>query len=233
MATYGVDFSRWQSRVNPQKLIDFGIAFAIIKCGEVWIHRLGAPATDDAMFDYNMPALDKSGLPCGSYYYYHPSAGNSKQLRHFESLWNRYPQDFPPVLDIEDTDGFGQYEVQRQVKVMLDGMEEISGRIPIIYTRNGFWVNQVGNPSWSDKYSFWLAQYPKLTNRSVKNIIMHQFDDKFKVPGCPTMDGNYWLGTKEELFDLTNKKIDIKEIKKIKRNVFALPRANRRLWEQA
>jgi len=232
-----VDYSRWQSRIKPEKLIAFGISAAIVKAGEVWINYSEKPATDDKQFDYNMPALSSAGLPHGSYYYYHPSAGDSKQLRHYEELWKRHPHDFPPVLDVEDTDGMGQYEIQRRMKVMLEGMEEISGRKPIIYTRNGFWVNQVGNPKWSDDYQFWLAQYPKLTNRSVKNIIMHQFTDKLAIPGCPTMDGNYWLGSDYDFYEMVRPNggavPQINQIieSRIKKNIFALSRKNRQWLE--
>ena len=230
-----VDYSKWQSRVNPNKLMAFGVSAAIVKCGEVWINYTDKPATDDAQYDNNMVALRDAELPHGSYYYYHPSAGNSKQLRHYQSLWERHEHDFPPVLDVEDTDGLNPYEVQRQVKVMLEGMEEISGRKPIIYTRNGFWVNQVGNPLWSDDYQFWLAQYPKLTNKSVKNIIMHQFTDKLAVPGCPAMDGNYWIGTDYDFYEMVRphggSMPSIEHIKnnRIKKRIFVLSRANR-MW---
>jgi hypothetical protein len=108
---------------------------------------------------------------------------------------------------------------------------------PVIYTRNGFWVNQVGNPDWSDEYAFWLAQYPKLTSVSVKHVIMHQFTDRLAIPGCPSMDGNYWLGNEPEFYELLADKdiipFAIEQVaeNRIKRNIFAMSRKNRQWLE--
>jgi lysozyme len=228
----GVDYSKWQGRINPQKLINFGIAFAIVKCGE-YLTYYDDPEFDDKYYDYNMYGLELVDLPHGSYYFYHPKAGNTKQLRHFERLWKANPHDFPPVLDVEAHDGLSPAEVARQIKVMLEGMEEISGRQPIIYTSPGFWNSYAYNPDWSDEYKFWVAQYPKLTTTIFKNVIMHQFTDKGAIPGCPTIDLNYWLGTEEELRELTEKEITIVQIaeNRIKNKIFAISKINRQWLE--
>jgi hypothetical protein len=66
------------------------------------------------------------------------------------------------------------------------------------------------------------------------NIIMWQFTDKIKISGCPTMDGNWWMGTEEELRQFTNTEITIKKIEenRIKKNIWSLSRANRRWIEE-
>jgi len=232
MAILGVDISHWQGRIGHHKLAKFGIAFAFVKCGEYRSERK-EPEVDDDKFLYNMEGLDAVGIPHGAYYFYHPGVGNAKQLRHFERLWKAYPQDFPPVLDCEANDGFEPYEVQRQIKVMLDGIEQFSGKEPIIYTSPGFWNSFAGNPKWSDDYLFWVAQYPKLDTKIFKNVIIHQYTDKGLIPGCPTIDMNYWLGTEEELRAMTRKEITIQEIaqNRIRKRGFSLSRANRQWLE--
>jgi len=160
----------------------------------------------------------------------------SNQARHYKRLWSAYPK-YPIILDVEDTQKVQPKEMARRVKIMLDSMEEFSGMKPVIYTRNGFWVNQVGNPDWSDDYMFWLAQYPKLTNKSMQNVIMHQFTDRLSIPGCPAMDGNYWLGTEAEFYELLSDKeiipyaIEQIEENRIKKSIFALSRKNRQWLE--
>ena len=227
----GVDISHWQSRIGHHKLVKFGIAFAFVKCGEYY----NKEETDDDKFAYNIEGLDAVGIPHGLYYFYHPGAGNDKQLRHFERLWKLYPQDFPPALDCEAHDGFNPYEVQRQIKVMLEGMTEITGRQPIIYTSPGFWNSYAYNPSWSDEYQFWVAQYPKLTTKLFKNIIMHQFTDKGAIPGCPTVDLNYWKGSDYDFYEMicpnggTVPQINQIEQNRLKKRIFALSRKNR-MW---
>ncbi len=225
----GVDVSHWQGRIGHQKLKNFGITFGFGKGGQYY----NGEEYDDDKFLYNMEGFEINKILHGMYYFYDPKAGNDKQARHFKRLWNLYRQDFPPVLDCEADSGLGQYEVQRQIKVMLERMEEISGRKPIIYTSPGFWNSKVGNPIWSDGYSFWVAQYPKLTSTLFKDVIMHQYTDKGAIPGCPTVDMNYWLKTEEELRKITQKEIMVEQITEnhIKNRVFALSRENRKWLE--
>lgn len=225
----GVDVSHWQARISHQKLKNFGIAFGIAKAGQYY----NGSEYDDDKFSYNTEGFEAVGIPHSMYYFYHPAVGDDKQARHFEKLWKLHEQDFPPVLDCECDDKLGQYEIQRRTKNMLEKMEEIAGVRPIIYTSPGFWGSYVGNPVWSDGYKFWVAQYPKLTSTLFKNAIMHQFTDKGAVPGCPTVDLNYWLGTEEEFRKFTKKEITIQQIEenRIKNKFFALSRANRQWLE--
>jgi lysozyme len=228
----GVDYSHWQKKVDPYKLIAADIAFAVVKAGQYY---KGKTLTDSEYYS-NMDKLEEAQLPHGSYYYFQPAESLSAQAKHYELLRSTYPK-YPIILDVEDAQKVPPKELARRVKVMLDSMEEFSGHKPVIYTRNGFWVNQVGNPNWSDDYQFWLAQYPKLTNISVKHVIMHQFADKLKIPGCPSMDGNYWLGSEAEFYGLLADKDNIPyaveqiENDRVRKNIFALSRANRKWLE--
>jgi lysozyme len=230
----GVDISHWQGSVDAQKLKDYGVAFAIVKMGEYYAGR----EYDDSRYGYNMFALEEVGIPHSSYYFYHPAVGNSKQLRHFERLYKEHEHDFAPVLDVEAHDGMGAYSIARQVKVMLEGMEEICGEKPIVYTNALWWDYYAGDPLWGGGYKFWLAQYNyKMTNwtETIKdNIIMWQFTDRIKIPGCSGMDGNYWMGSEEEFRDFVNKDITIQQIEenRIKKKIFALSRANRNWIEK-
>lgn len=252
---YIVDFCHYQKGVDPQKLIAGGVSAAIVKDGETWVHYKGKnynylgefvekPAIDDEYYDENMKRLQENSLPCGSYYYYHPSAGNNKQLNHWKSLWERHEHNFPPILDCEDHDGItNKNEVARQIRVMLEGMAKFSGRQPIVYTRSGWWNYYAGDPDFGRDYMFWLAQYStKFTLRGTEkiknNVIMWQFTDRAKIPGCPTMDGNWWTKSEEEFYELTHKfedgvphQVQYIEANRVKKNIFALSRANRRWLE--
>lgn len=246
----GVDYSHWQAGVDPQKLIDSGVSFAIVKAGE-YVSGYEKRADKDPYYedDYyvaNMRALEKAGIPHGSYFFYHPKVGNSKQLRHFEALYKKCKHDFPPILDCEAEDGMFRWaydtetaqEIARRIRVMLEGMRDISGRQPIIYTTSTWWSYYAGDPDYGRDYPFWLAQYnvkmDRWTAKIKDNIIMWQFTDKIKISGCPTMDGNWWMGTEEELRQFTNTEITIKKIEenRIKKNIWSLSRANRRWIEE-
>lgn len=225
-----IDISHWQGRLNMMKLQNFGVSAVIAKAGQ-WYNNA---EYDDDKFDYNMTELEKIGMLHGLYYFYHPKAGNSKQLRHFSRLWNSRKQDFPAFLDCEAHDGLPPAEVDRQTKVMLEGMADITGRKPVIYTSQGYWNSRAYNPDWSDEYAFWVAQYPKLESKLFKNVILHQFTDKGKIPGCPVLDMNYWLAGEEafrEYAQTTTTPETVAE-NRIRKNIFALSRANRNWIEK-
>lgn len=231
----GVDYSHWQKGVDPAKLIAAGVSYAIVKAGEYY----RSDEHDDDRYASNMTALSSAGLPHSSYYFYHPGAGNSRQARHWQRLYESYPHDMPPVLDCEAHDGMlNTTEVARQIRVMLEYMARISGRQPIIYTTAPWWSHYAGDPAFGADYPFWLAQYNTQLTRwtaTIKpNIVMWQWTDRLKLPGCPTMDGNYWMSTDE----LYNEYIGADGLpahvadQRQRKNIWSLSRANRQWLER-
>jgi lysozyme len=203
MAIKGVDFSHWQARVNCQKLAKAGIKFAFVKAGEVHIKNAAKPAVDDDMHDRNIAELKAAGIICGDYYYYHPSIGASKQARHYAAIRARNEPDLPPVIDIEDSDALKPAEVARQLLAFYQEIVNRTGRQPIIYSRNGFLVNNCGNPAWPAGTLFWIARYSTtigdLSPRIKPGVIIWQYTDKLRLPGCPLMDGNVWMAPESDL----------------------------------
>jgi lysozyme len=144
----GVDQSHWQSKLNAEKLKANNVKFVFVKAGEVWVTSNGKPAVDDHEHDRSIRELKRVGIPCGDYYYWHPSAGASLQVRQYAEIYNRTKPDLPPVIDIEDTDGYKPTDVKRQLFAFIDGLRKVIDRPVIIYSRNGFIVNQIGDPTW-------------------------------------------------------------------------------------
>ena len=209
MTILGVDFSHWQSKPDCQKLADNGVKFAIVKAGEVLVRKPNKPLYFDGQHDRNIIKLNEAGVICGDYYYFHPSAGASKQANHYAEIYNRMKPDLPPVIDIEDKDGMLPKDVAKQLLVFIDELKKRTNRQPIIYSRNGFLVNECGNPDWPDGTLFWIARYSTqigdLSPKIKPNVVMWQFTDRIKLPGLPVMDGNYWLRDLAELSALVNK----------------------------
>ena len=249
----GADHSHWQKGIDPYKLIANGISFDIVKNGEYvskYENTNKDPYYEDDYYAINMQLLEEAELPHGSYFFYHPKVGNSKQLRLFESLYTKFKHDFPPILDLEAHDGMFRWEydtemakkIANNIFVMLEGMEKIAGRKPIIYTTASFWSYYVGDPNYGADYKFWLAQYnvkmTRWTQKIKDNIIMWQFTDKLAIPGCPAMDGNYWMGTEAEFYTMINKNdgtipYQVEQItqNRIKKRIFALSKKNRQWLE--
>lgn len=202
----GVDFSHWQSLVSADKLRTNDVAFAFVKAGEVLVTKPNKPLYKDNLHDRNISELKRAGILCGDYYYFHPSAGASKQARHYAELYLKNPPHLPPVIDTEDTDRLPSAEVGRQLLAFIGEVTQRIGRQPIIYSRNGFLVSQAGNPDWPPGTLFWIARYDKkigdLSPKIKPNVVMWQYTDRLKLPGLPLMDGNYWLRSMEELKQL-------------------------------
>jgi lysozyme len=201
----GVDFSHWQGKPDCQKLKDNGVRFAIVKAGEVLVNRPNKPLYFDDKHDRNIAQLKAVGIPCSSYYYFHPSAGASKQANHYASIWKKNPPDLPPVIDCEDSDGYAPKDVSRQLLAFIEEIKTHIGITPIIYSRNGFLVNNCGNPDWPTGTKFWIARYGQtigsLSPKIKDNTIIWQYTDRMKLPGLPTLDGNYWIKSDQEFND--------------------------------
>jgi GH25 family lysozyme M1 (1,4-beta-N-acetylmuramidase) len=201
----GVDFSHWQGKPDCQKLKDNGVKFAIVKAGEVYIKNASKPAVTDDMHDRNIRELKRVGVICGDYYYFHPSAGASKQANHYAQVYLKNKPDLPPVIDIEDSDGYLPKDVGRQLLAFIDAIKQKIGIQPIIYSRNGFLVNNCGNPDWPAGTKFWIARYGQtigsLSPKIKDNTIIWQYTDRLKLPGLPAMDGNFWLKSEQEFID--------------------------------
>lgn len=204
----GVDYSHWQAKVNTDKLKDNGVQFAIAKAGEVYIKQILKPVIKDEQHDRNIRELKRAEIICGDYYYFHPSAGASKQARHYAEIRAKNIPDLPPIIDIEDNDKMKPADVGKQLLVFIAELKARTGEQPIIYSRNGFLVNQCGNIDYSSGTLFWIARYGKtvgdLSPKIKPNVVMWQYTDKLKLPGLPQMDGNYWLLSMEELQGLAN-----------------------------
>jgi len=205
----GVDFSHWQSKVDFSKLVANDIEFAIFKAGEIPTGSKIEYADD--MYARNMREAKEYGIISGAYYFFHPAIGASRQARHFLNLMDAYGwPDLPPVIDVEAKDARDPITISSVLKAMIDAMmadpryeERYSWQKPIIYSRWGFLVNEVGNPAWLKDHYLWLAQYNTTLTykpKDMSNVIMWQYTDRLRLPGIGVnLDGNYWLKSREEL----------------------------------
>jgi len=221
---HGIDISHWTGKVDFTKLVVNGIQFAIFKAGEVPT-RSKKEFLDDK-YERNIREAKAHGIISGAYYYFHPSIGASRQARHFDKIMQVYGMpDLPPVIDVEDTDKMEPQDIAKVLRSMVMSLSEKGYKDIIVYSRWGFLVNQMGEPDWLQNgfeyldqeedsgkviekhvnIYLWLAQYnTKLTKKpaDMSNVIMWQYTDRLALPGCPPLDGNYWLKSEKELNEL-------------------------------
>lgn len=203
----GIDISHWQANIDFAKLAKNDIRFAIFKAGEV---PTGSRREfTDGKYERNISEAAKHGIISGAYYFFHPSIGASRQARHFATVMDNFGHpDLPPVIDVEVNDNLGPPKVASALKGMIDALLGRGYRAPIIYSRWGFLVNQVGEPFWIKDHLLWLAQYnSQLVNKpaDMSKVIIWQFTDRLQLPGIGVdLDGNYWLKSEEELIQLAH-----------------------------
>ena len=198
----GVDLSHWQGNIDFSKLAYHNIRFAIFKAGEI---PTGSKTEfTDPKYASNMSEARKNGIITGAYYFFHPAIGASRQARHFDAVMDSFGRpDLPPVIDVESNDNMEPAKVAAVLKAMIDALVARGYRLPIIYSRWGFLVGQVGEPFWLKDHFLWLAQYnTTLTNkpRDMSKVIIWQYTDKLRLTGIGVnIDGNYWLKSDVEL----------------------------------
>ena len=204
----GVDMSHWQGNIDFSKLAYHNIRFAIFKAGEI---PTGSKTEfTDPRYSRNIVEARKNGIITGAYYFFHPAIGASQQARHFDAVMDKYGRpDLPPVIDVESTDNLPPVKVAAVLKAMIDALVARGYRLPIIYSRWGFLVNQVGEPYWLKEHFLWLAQYNTTLTvkpRDMSKVIIWQYTDKLRLAGIGVnLDGNYWLKSEAELLALVKK----------------------------
>ena len=204
----GVDMSHWQANIDFAKLAYHNIRFAIFKAGE--IPTGSRTEFTDPKYARNIEEARKHSIITGAYYFFHPAIGASQQARHFDAVLDKFGQpDLPPVIDVESTDNLPPVKIAAVLKAMIDGLMARGYRRPIIYSRWGFLVNQVGEPFWLKDHFLWLAQYNTTLTvkpRDMSKVIIWQYTDKLRLAGIGVnLDGNYWLKSEAELLALVKK----------------------------
>ncbi|WP_183094711.1 glycoside hydrolase family 25 protein [Nocardioides stalactiti] len=128
----GIDASHHQGPIDWRQVAGDGITFAYLKATE------GTTYADPTFADHRATALDH-GLRVGGYHYFQLCSSGAEQAAHFvEVLGDQSAGNLlPPALDLELA---GSCEVPpprdvllAEVRSFLDGVEEATGREPIVY----------------------------------------------------------------------------------------------------
>ena len=195
----GVDVSHYQGDIDWEILSLEDIDFAFIKATE------GSSFVDDR-FAYNFSEAQKCDIAVGAYHFFSFSSSGVTQAENFINTVSPYEGMLPPVIDLEFYGEFAENplpkdEVDKELRSMLDALEEHYGMKPIIYaTEDSYklylandyaeydiWIRNVKTKAkMSDgrQWTFW--QY---TNREQLNG--YNGDEKF-------IDMNVYYGSEED-----------------------------------
>ena len=157
VAETGIDVSRWQhgSSLDWSAVQGDGVSFAFIKATE------GRTYTNP-YFAEDWAATGALGMHHGAYHFARPSVGSAgAQARYFVSQAGLFdqPGDLPPVLDLEATGGLTVAQLRTWTSNWLGTVQELTGRVPMIYCSPYFWETHLGNSPAFAGYPLWIANY--------------------------------------------------------------------------
>ncbi|MCV0398005.1 MAG: glycoside hydrolase family 25 protein [Rhizobiaceae bacterium] len=152
-AVHGIDVSRWQAKMDWDKLRAHGTNFAFIKATDGGDHL-------DPMFKANWEAAAKAGVPRGAYHFFYWCRYASQQADWFIRHVPKEKGALPPVIDVEwnhqskCNQNLPRAKVLEKMKVFMDRLEAHYGQKPIIYTAPDFYEDNLKGEF--KEYPFWL-----------------------------------------------------------------------------
>jgi GH25 family lysozyme M1 (1,4-beta-N-acetylmuramidase) len=157
----GIDVSYYQGTINWTAVKNDGVKYAFIRVSD----GLNTP---DTKFSANWSGSRNAGIYHGAYQFFRPSQDAIAQADLLLSkIGNQLaPDDLPPVIDVEATDGMSASAVASGVHEWVQHVTQALGRRPIIYTGKYFWQDNVGDAD-ETASPLWHAQY---TSASCPNI---------------------------------------------------------------
>jgi lysozyme len=149
----GVDVSHFDGTVDWAAARRDGIGFAIIKATE------GTSFVDNH-FTTNWTNTRTNGIIHGAYHFFRPKSDPVAQADFFVKIAGTPKSgDLPPVIDLEVTDGLTAAQVAAGARTFLQRVQQVTGRVPMIYTSVRVFNSLLGGPAGFSPYSLWVANW--------------------------------------------------------------------------
>lgn len=194
----GVDVSYWQDTIDWDAVAASGIQFAFIRVSD-------GTGFLDPEFETNWAAAREVGIVRGAYQFFRPGQDAIAQADLLlEEMGALLPDDLPPVVDVEDSDGESPETVAAQLGLWIDTVEAAIGRAPIIYTARYYWNDEVVTDDFAD-YPLWVANWgpacPNLPD-AWSEWVFWQDSSTGSVPGIyGNVDTNWFNGSYDQLLE--------------------------------
>lgn len=218
---FGVDVSSNQGQIDWQRMATapIKVEFAAIRLGISWGYV-------DKWFPHNWAEAKRAGIPRMAYHVLYPAQPIQPQLDNIARTLAGDFGELPFVADIELQHGCTSAQMQAAARAYVEGIRDLTGRVPIIYTRTIWWNDVVTgftplkDLGWYAEYYWWIALYltsgaphpgPILVPRGVPvdRVLIHQVADHTPSAGfgidqaaAKMLDYNRWLKPREELHRL-------------------------------
>ena len=143
----------------------------------------------DWRFKRRWKKADEFSYRRGAYHFFRPGKEAQAQAKNFISqVGDIGSEDFPPILDIENTDGLSADTINKRALEWLQIIEKHYGRKPIIYA-NPYYLNNILSAEITQKYPIWVANYG-VSRPNWSRWHIWQFTDRALVRGVGCADLN-------------------------------------------
>jgi len=152
----GIDVSTWQDAESTPQHMDFtksvsmGAKFVFVKISQ----RL----FKDADFVWNWYPAKQAGLLRGGYHFLTWDVSGKLQAEWMWSIIQNDPGELPMVADFEMPTGASSTS-KLVLFDFLNRIASLSGKVPMIYTSNGFWKVWGTKDPAILRYPLWIANY--------------------------------------------------------------------------
>ncbi|MBR5252322.1 MAG: glycoside hydrolase family 25 protein, partial [Clostridia bacterium] len=195
----GVDVSHYQGEIDWNVLSGENIDFAFIKATE------GSSFVDDR-FAYNFAEAQKCNIAVGAYHFFSFSSSGLTQAENFISTVSPFEGMLPPVVDLEFYGEFAETplskeSVDKELRTMLDTLEEYYGLKPIIYATEESYELYLANDY--EEYDIWIRNVKTKAKMSDgRQWTFWQYTNRERLDGYngqeKFIDMNVFFGSEEE-----------------------------------
>ena len=201
---YGVDVSKYQGKINWQRVKESGIDFAIVRIGYRGYGNAGNLKADD-YYARNIEEARKVGMDVGGYFF--SQAINEEEAVEEADfvigLLDGYELQLPVVYDPElirddvaRTDEVTGEQFTANTVAFCERIKE-AGYQPMIYS-NMVWESELFDLKQLQDYPIWYADYEPIP-QTPYNFVMWQYTEKGYVDGINgIVDRNVWFVPVEE-----------------------------------
>ncbi|MEJ5927840.1 glycoside hydrolase family 25 protein [Corynebacterium sp. H128] len=195
-APSGIDVASWQGNID-WATVNNSQDFAFVKATE-------GIGYQNPQYAQDIQQAKDNGLTVGAYHYARPGTDPVAQAAEFAAAYKAHPQDLPPVMDLEQTDGLAPEQLQEWTRTFLGETERLTGRKPMVYTYRYFWQQDMANTTEFSHYPLWFAAYQNDVPDSLpggwEQMAFWQRTGEGSVTGVDTpVDVNLFNGTPNQL----------------------------------
>jgi lysozyme len=200
MTVTGIDVSKWNGAWEATKSKTAGAAFVFIKSSQA--------TYTDPFFVVNWQKAKDAGLLRGAYHYLDYTKPGAEQANYFLDLLGNDPGELPPTVDFEQQRSDNNGAAARVTLREFTEQMKTRGKLPILYTAPGFWLQYGDTTSYWNQFPLWVAHY---TTGGVPRVpapwtswLFWQYTSK--GDGTPygtesyNIDMNYYNGSQEQLY---------------------------------